>query len=83
MAKLSCSNFEALAIFRRPLTIFCRFALAKPIAFWHRADELGQGCCPILATKAEDALEGPDDIGISGYSYREHAIGLPGGAAVE
>ncbi|PST62028.1 hypothetical protein C9E91_15715 [Rhizobium sp. SEMIA4064] len=25
-----------------------------------------------MAAKAEDALEGPDDIGISSYSYREH-----------
>jgi len=78
--------YAAKAIFRLSSTNFCRFALAKAEAFWHRADELGQGCCPILAAEAEDALEGPDDVGISSYSYREHALQAfqaAGSAAVE
>jgi len=36
-----------------------------------------------LAAEAEDALGGPDDIGISGYSYRERALWEPLGGQAE
>ena len=42
-------------------------ALAELSRFWHRTDELGQGCCPILAAKAEEA---PKDLTLVGF----HAI---------
>ncbi|ANM12244.1 hypothetical protein AMK06_CH03791 [Rhizobium sp. N541] len=38
-------------------------ALAKPNAFWHRADELGQCCCPILALAAEEAPKALEQAG--------------------
>ncbi|AGB72406.1 hypothetical protein RTCIAT899_CH15160 [Rhizobium tropici CIAT 899] len=78
--------YATKAILRLRLTKFCRFALAKAEAFWHRADELGQGCCPILAAKAEDALR---VLTMSGFraivtrSMSLSALRAGGNAAVE